>query len=60
MIVTLPYDRCWTALEWAKENCPSYVTNDSHLTADGYYEKNKIDYFFGNEAEATMFRLKWL
>ena len=26
--VTLPYDPVWTALAWAKENCPSYITND--------------------------------
>jgi hypothetical protein len=57
--VTLPRDPKWTALEWAKEHCPNYITNDVHCDGYNTYDIEKIDYFFGNEAEATMFRLKW-
>lgn len=61
VIVTLPYDPTWTALEWAKENCPSYITNANHFSAvTGWYDSNKIDYFFGNDAEATAFMLRWI
>ena len=31
MTVTLPYDSEWTALAWAKEYCPSYITNEVHI-----------------------------
>lgn len=52
MIVTLPYDPLWTALEWAKKNCPSYITN--RVAEDG-----KICYYFGEERDATAFLLRW-
>jgi hypothetical protein len=57
-IVTLPYDPVWTALAWAKEHCPSYITNDVHLakTLNG---GTKIDYHFGNEHDALLFALRW-
>jgi hypothetical protein len=53
MTVTIPYDPFdWKPLEWAKQHCPSYITNFSYNTAT-------IDYCFGNEKEALMFLLKW-
>ena len=60
MTVTIPYDVRWLALEWAKENCPSYITNDVHQ--DGYYtyDISKIDYFFADGKDATAFALRWL
>lgn len=60
MTVTLPYDPMWRALEWAKKHCPGYITNDVHQ--DGYYtyDNSKIDYFFSNSRDATVFALKWL
>lgn len=51
--VVLPYDPVWRALEWAKKNCPGYITN--RATVDG-----KICYYFANEKEATMFMLRWM
>jgi len=36
MIVTLPYDPAWKALEWAKDHCPDYVTNEVHPTKHGF------------------------
>ena len=59
MTVTLPYDPWWEPLEWAKTNCPSYITNNVHQ--DGYYtyDRAKIDYYFGDEKDATFFALKW-
>jgi hypothetical protein len=52
MTVTLPYDPLWRAVDWALKNCPSYITNTAQ-------PGNKICYYFSNDAEATMFKLKW-
>lgn len=66
--VTLPYDPIWTPLDWAKENCPSYITNQmnppSTLSPDDvffqYYPSlQNIDYFFGDEQDAFKFALRW-
>lgn len=57
MTVTLPYDPLWKPLDWAKEYCSSYITNDVHR--DGDNSSHKIDYFFGNEKDALMFLLRW-
>jgi hypothetical protein len=43
------------ALEWAKENCPSYITNVAVSNDDCA----KIRYYFGNEHEALLFLLRW-
>jgi len=59
MTVTLPYDPQWRAVDWAIKNCPSYITNAHHKKADGQWHLDYIDYFFIDEAEATMFMLKW-
>jgi hypothetical protein len=59
MTVTLPYDPMWQALDWAKQHCPSYITNDVHQDGYNTYDRSKIDYFFGNENEALMFMLRW-
>lgn len=59
MTVTLPYDPMWRALDWAKQHCPSYITNDVHQDGYNTYDRTKIDYFFGNENEALMFVLRW-
>ena len=64
-IVTLPYDRLWRPLEskgpldWAKEHCPSYITNDVHMCGYNSYDVNRIDYFFGDDRDALIFTLKW-
>lgn len=58
-IVTLLYDPVWAPLEWAKEYCPSYITNDAHMIGYNSYNNTYIDYFFGNEADAVLFALKW-
>ncbi len=67
MKVTLPWDPEWKPLEWAKENCPSYITNDENrernglIMVDGGWAKEYyIDYFFSDEKDATMFALRWL
>ena len=59
MTVTIPYDVRWPALEWAKENCASYITNDVHCDGYNTYDINKIDYFFADEKDAVMFALRW-
>lgn len=57
--VTLPYDPIWRPLEWAKENCPSYITNALHENDQRDWEYLRIDYFFSDEKDATLFALRW-
>jgi hypothetical protein len=59
IVVTLLYDPTWKALDWVKENCPSYITNDMHCYGYNTYASEKIDYFFGDEEDAIVFKLKW-
>lgn len=58
--VTLEYDPDWRALYWAKESCPSYITNDLHQDGYNTYDERRIDYFFSKEKDAAWFALKWL
>lgn len=57
--VTVPYTPFWEPLAWAKEHCPSYISNDLHR--DGYktYDHTCIDYFFSDEQDAMWFALRW-
>jgi hypothetical protein len=62
--VVIPYDPTWRALEWAKEHCPSYITNDRTPGPPRYYTTHSIDdikirFYFGNKRDATAFALKW-
>lgn len=64
MKVTIPYNVSGEALEWAKKNCPSYITNQAHLLA--YKDSNGVDsagymieYYFANERDAAWFSLRW-
>jgi hypothetical protein len=60
MTVTLSYDPLWRAVDWAREHCPSYITNLHSKKAGGLVpDLDHIDYFFGNEADAIMFILRW-
>lgn len=66
-IVSLPYDPEWRPAVWAKEHCPSYITNDAHVprTESLPRQGNKlgdpvVNYYFGSESDATLFALKWL
>jgi len=62
--VILPYDPTWRALEWAKANCKSYITNQGLTNGgprpDTWLGPGQIEYFFADERDATLFRLKWL
>jgi hypothetical protein len=57
--VVLPYDSEWSALEWAIEHCPSYITNQAVVRpeTEGWYD---IAYYFAEESDAVMFMLRWL
>ena len=55
MKVSLPYDTFWEALDWAKENCPSYITNYA-----SYGSNITIHYCFGNERDVVAFTMKWM
>lgn len=56
MKVVLLYDPTWQALQWAKEHCPSYITNSASPSGIGVYN---IVYHFGDEKDAFMFKLTW-
>jgi len=63
-VVVLKYDPTWTALEWAKKHCPSYITNDAkpvepRRSMADYMNPVYINYYFGNEHEAFLFKLRW-
>jgi hypothetical protein len=62
--VSLPYFKLAPALKWAKENCPTYITNTFNMAAYTTFDENYIDFFFeDNEQgrqEMTMFALRWL
>lgn len=66
MTVTLPYDPDWKALAWAKEHCPSYITNKADHArmkpVPGGWVNTSPDivYYFGNEKDVVMFTLRWL
>lgn len=57
--VTLPYDPVWTALDWAKKHCSSYITNDVHKNTGESGSGVQIDYFFYDDRDAVFFSLKW-
>ena len=57
--VTIPYDPFWEPLDWAKENCPSYISNDVHMDGYNTYDSSKIDYFFSDTEDAVLFKLTW-
>jgi hypothetical protein len=65
MKVTLPYDPDWTALSWAKEHCPSYITNKVSNTtklkkvSGGWVNDSSIVYYFDDEQDVMMFTLRW-
>ena len=62
--VTIERKKSIQALDWAKENCPGYITNDLHQ--DGYYtyDPDQIDFYFtkcpAGQQQMTMFALRWL
>ena len=60
--VTIPYDPAWEALAWAKDNCASYITNSSAENPEsfGSFYDRYIIYYFSDEKDATMFRLRWM
>lgn len=73
-VVTIPYDPVWEPLEWAKKHCPSYITNDVANDATPFYLREEVEsdrkpgrrvftyyinYYFGNEQDAIIFKLRW-
>ena len=43
-------------LDWAKEKCPSYITNDAVQKNGDYYYR----FYFSQERDLTAFILRWL
>jgi hypothetical protein len=60
MTVTIPAFPFRDALDWAKENCPSYITNDLHQDGYNTYDHTKMDYYFSDEKDALIFALRWI
>ena len=65
--VIVAYGDVETALEWAKENCPSYITNEGKITYLEPYPRClsmltmlvTYSFLFSNEDDAIVFRLKF-
>ena len=49
------------AVDWAKENCPNYVTNTMHMNGYNTYDPGLFDFYFSKDApaEMTLFALRW-
>lgn len=48
-------EKAYDALEWAKKNCPSYITNDTVKKEGNWYYR----FFFGQEKDVMIFMLRW-
>ena len=61
IIVILDYDPKWKPMEWAKKHCPSYIANDTTPIHEDFSDtyRYRVNYYFGNEKDALMFRLRW-
>jgi hypothetical protein len=64
--VVIPYDPAWEPLDWAKEHCPSYITNRAiaqetkyDIIVRAYYNDYDVVYYFSEGKDATAFALKW-
>lgn len=51
------FDELTAMLDWVKTYCPSYVTNDGSFDSQGQVV---YEFYFGNDADATAFSLKWV
>lgn len=49
------WENRYEPLEWAKQNCPSYITNDAVQLYGEYYYR----FYFGREQDRTWFALRW-
>lgn len=65
--VVIPYDPLWKPLTWAKEYCPSYITNQATALETGnaisvlrYYDTYNVAYYFSEGKDATAFALRWV
>ena len=47
------------ATNWAKKHCPHYITNDGRLVDHEESIYVMYRFYFGDEKEAMLFRLKW-
>lgn len=63
MEVAIPYSKVNSAIEWAKENCPTYITYqvdvDTLVAEDIAEALIQVIFSFGNENDAVMFALRW-
>jgi hypothetical protein len=55
--ITLPHVHEWRPLEWAKENCPSYISCTGYLKENT--EEGFIEYYFSETKDMTLFALRW-
>jgi hypothetical protein len=59
--VTVDYSKVDEALEWAKKNCPGYITNDYHRVSADEFDIMFVDFFFVANAteDIVAFRLRF-
>jgi hypothetical protein len=54
--------RLYEQLGWAKEHCPSYITNDSYYSSTPpalYIDDVYYRFYFSEASDATLFALRW-
>ena len=61
--VLVPAYQVDQALDWAKQHCPSYITNTGHPDRQGRYHPGYYRFYFmadeTGQQEMTAFRLRW-
>lgn len=55
-VATPGFSNRYEPLNWAKKNCPSYITNDAVQKNGEYYYR----FYFGKEQDQIIFALRWL
>lgn len=57
--VTVKREVLDAALDWAKTHCPSYITNDYHMSGYNLYDHSLIDFYFADTKDQVLFMLIW-
>jgi hypothetical protein len=66
IVITIDGQNIDLALNWAKEYCPSYITNTGRIEGawcddnGPHLARVRYEFIFSNEHDAAMFALKWV
>ena len=58
--ITIPWNTNYKLInDWLSTNCPTFHSSLIHMTENYKLDYNLIDYYFDNDADATLFALRW-